>query len=148
MNLLKTRSQLLKAVVIIFLVALTTNNLLWAENDDDKITIGEQLTIKSEVLDEERQMLVYLPAGYKDATTEYPVLYLLDGGYHFHHVTGIVQFLSSQGLMPQLIVVAIKNVDRNRDFLPTNDERVPTSGGAEKFLAFITDELIPYIEDN
>ena len=148
MNLLKTRSQLLKAVVIIFLVALTTNNLLWAENDDDKITIGEQLTIKSEVLDEERQMLVYLPAGYKDATTEYPVLYLLDGGYHFHHVTGIVQFLSSQGLMPQLIVVAIKNVDRNRDFLPTNVERVPTSGGAEKFLAFITDELIPYIEDN
>ncbi|MCK4696320.1 MAG: alpha/beta hydrolase, partial [Candidatus Cloacimonetes bacterium] len=148
MDLLKTRSIVFKAAVIIFLVALTTNNLLWAENDDDKITIGEQLTIKSEVLDEERQMLVYLPAGYEGATTEYPVLYLLDGGYHFHHVTGIVQFLSSQGLMPQLIVVAIKNVDRNRDFLPTHIERVPTSGGAEKFLAFITDELIPYIESN
>ena len=148
MNLLKTRSIVFKAAIIIFLVALTTNNLLWAENEDDKITIGEQLIIKSEVLDEERQMLVYLPAGYEDASTKYPVLYLLDGGYHFHHVTGIVQFLSSQGLMPQLIVVAIKNVDRNRDFLPTNVERVPTSGGAEKFLAFITDELIPYIESN
>ena len=148
MNLLKARSQLFKAAVIIFLVALSTNNLLWAEDGDDKIFIGETITIKSEVLDEERQMLVYLPAGYEGASAEYPVLYLLDGGYHFHHVTGIVQFLSSQGLMPQTIVVAIKNIDRNRDFLPTHIEKAPTSGGAEKFLTFISDELIPYIEDN
>jgi len=108
MNLLKARSHLIKAAVIIFLVALSTNNLLWAEDGDDKIFIGETITIKSEVLDEERQMLVYLPAGYEGASAEYPVLYLLDGGYHFHHVTGIVQFLSSQGLMPQTIVVAIQ----------------------------------------
>ncbi len=148
MDLLKTRSQLFKAAVIIFLIALSTSNLLWAGEGDNKITIGETITIKSEVLDEERQMLVYLPAGYEGASAEYPVLYLLDGGYHFHHVTGIVQFLSSQGLMPQTIVVAIKNVDRNRDFLPTHVEKAPTSGGAEKFLTFITDELIPYIEDN
>jgi predicted alpha/beta superfamily hydrolase len=144
MNLQRAKSQLFKAAVIILF--LTT--LLWAGEDDNKITIGEQLTIKSEVLDEERQMLVYLPVGYEDASAEYPVLYLLDGGYHFHHVTGIVQFLSSQGLMPQVILVAIKNVDRNRDFLPTYVERVPTSGGAEKFLSFISDELIPFIEDN
>ncbi len=148
MNFLKTRSQLFKAVVIIFLFVLSVNNLLWAEDDDNEFSIGEQLTIKSEVLDEERQVLVYLPAGYEDASAEYPVLYLLDGGYHFHHVTGIVQFLSSQGLMPQVILVAIENVDRNRDFLPTHVERVPTSGGAEKFLTFISDELIPFIEDN
>lgn len=149
MNLLKTRSQVFKAaVIILFLTALSIGNLLWAGDGDDKIFIGETITIKSEVLDEERQMLVYLPAGYEGAGAEYPVLYLLDGGYHFHHVTGIVQFLSSQGLMPETIVVAIKNVDRNRDFLPTNVEKIPTSGGAEKFLAFISDELIPYIEDN
>ncbi|NQV16958.1 MAG: hypothetical protein HQ534_00210 [Armatimonadetes bacterium] len=148
MNLQRAKSQLFKAAVIIFLVALSTSNLLWAEDADNKITIGETITIKSEVLDEERQMLVYLPAGYEGASARYPVLYLLDGGYHFHHVTGIVQFLSSQGLMPQTIVVAIQNVDRNRDFLPTYVEKIPTSGGAEKFLAFISDELIPFIDNN
>ena len=144
MNLPKTRSQLFTAVIIILF--LTT--LLWAENDDNKIIIGETVTIKSEVLDQERQMLVYLPDGYEEATIKYPVLYLIDGGSHFLHVSGVVQFLSSQGLMPQTIVVAIKNIDRNKDFLPTNIERVPTSGGAENFLTFISDELIPYINTN
>ena len=144
MNLLKTRSQLFTVAVIILF--LTT--LLWAENDDNKIIIGETVTIKSEVLDQERQMLVYLPDGYEEATIKYPVLYLIDGGSHFLHVSGVVQFLSSQGLMPQTIVVAIKNIDRNKDFLPTNIERVPTSGGAENFLTFISDELIPYINTN
>ena len=148
MNLLKARSQLFKAAVIIFLAVLSTSNLLWAEGEDNKIVIGEQLTLESEILNEARQIQVYLPAGYEGASAKYPVLYLLDGGYHFHHVTGIVQFLSSQGLIPQTIVVAIKNVDRNRDFLPTHIEKAPTSGGAEKFLTFITNELIPYIEDN
>lgn len=141
---MKIRSQLFTAIIIILF--LTT--LLWAENNDNKIIIGETITIKSEILDQERQMLVYLPEGYEGAATEYPVLYLLDGGSHFLHVSGIVQFLSSQGLMPQTIVIAIRNIDRNKDFLPTNIERVPTSGGAENFLSFISDELIPYIEDN
>ncbi|MCK5052249.1 MAG: hypothetical protein KAS53_11045 [Candidatus Cloacimonetes bacterium] len=144
MNLLKTRSKLFTlAIIILFLTT-----LLWAENGNDAITLGKTVTIKSEILDQERQMLVYLPDGYEGAATEYPVLYLLDGGSHFLHVSGVVQFLSSRGLMPQTIVVAIKNIDRNKDFLPTNIERVPTSGGAENFLKFISDELIPYIEDN
>jgi len=144
MNLLKTRSQLFTAVIIILF--LTT--LLWAENGNDVITLGKTVTIKSEILDQERQMLVYLPDGYEGATTDYHVLYLLDGGAHFLHVSGVVQFLSSQGLMSQTIVVAIKNIDRNKDFLPTYVERQPTSGGAKEFLTFISDELIPYIEDN
>ncbi|NQT65668.1 MAG: hypothetical protein HQ554_05775 [FCB group bacterium] len=144
MNLMKKRSQLFTTAI--FILFLTT--LLWAENDDNKIIIGETITIKSEVLDQERQMLVYLPDGYEDSAIEYPVLYLLDGGYHFHHVSGIVQFLSSRGLMPQTIVVAIKNIDRNKDFLPTYVERQPTSGGAKEFLTFISDELIPYIEES
>jgi len=141
---MKTRSKLFTVAIIILF--LTT--LLWAEKGDDAITLGKTVTIKSEILDQERQTLVYLPGGYEGATTKYHVLYLLDGGSHFLHVSGIVQFLSSRGLVPQTIVVAIKNIDRNKDFLPTYVERQPTSGGAENFLTFITNELIPYIDDN
>ncbi len=141
---MKKRSKLFTVAIIILF--LTT--LLWAEKGDEAITLGKTVTIKSEILDQEREMLVYLPDGYENAATKYPVLYLLDGGSHFLHVSGVVQFLSSRGLMPQTIVVAIKNIDRKKDFLPTNIERVPTSGGAENFLKFISDELITYIEDN
>ena len=116
--------------------------------DENKIVIGEKVKIKSKVLDEDRTMYVYLPQSYGLSNSKYPVMYLLDGGWHFHHTSGIVQFLSAQALMPETIVVAIINVDRNRDFSPTHVDNLPTSGGAEKFMSFLTDELIPYIEKN
>jgi len=75
-------------------------------------------------------------------------MYLLDGGFHFHHASGIVQFLSRQGLMPEMIVIAITNVDRSRDFSPTHTEKIPTSGGAEKFMKFLSDEMIPFVDGN
>ncbi|MFC1887217.1 alpha/beta hydrolase-fold protein [Candidatus Cloacimonadota bacterium] len=133
-------------LVVTFLIVLA-GNLFCAELVDGKYILGNQITVKSEILDQERQLLIYLPTGYEAATAKYPVLYLLDGGYHFHHTTGIVQFLSGLGLMPQTIVVAIQNIDRNKDFLPTNNENVPTSGGGADFLSFISDELIPFVDE-
>ncbi|MCK5137888.1 MAG: hypothetical protein KAR19_19030 [Bacteroidales bacterium] len=119
----------------------------FARADGDNIIIGKTVTISSEILDEDRTMLVYLPPGYEQATEEYPVLYLLDGETHFLHGSGIVQYLSRLGLIPQMIVVAITNVDRTRDFSPTHDQRLPTSGGAEKFLSFLDSELIPHVDE-
>jgi predicted alpha/beta superfamily hydrolase len=115
----------------------------------DWVVIGKRLTLRSELLGEERHLVVYdprgpePPAGGRDV---YPVLYLLDGDAHFHHVTGLVQFLSTRGRMPPVIVVGVGNVDRARDFTPTREDRLPTSGGAERFLAFVRGELIPAIE--
>jgi len=131
--------------MLIFFIMFLIGHSFCAEIEDGKYVLGKQITIKSEILDQERQILVYTPTGYENAKTNYPVIYLLDGGYHFHHTTGIVQYLSGLGMMPQTIVVAIQNIDRNKDFLPTNVEFNPTSGGAPEFLEFISKELIPYI---
>ena len=79
---------------------------------------------------------------------DYPVLYLLDGGTHFHHASGIVQFLAGQGLMPEMIVVAVINVDRTRDFSPTHVEERPTTGGAGKFISFMEEELMTFVDRN
>jgi hypothetical protein len=51
-------------------------------------------------------------------------------------------------MIPQMIVVSIHNIDRNRDFLPVHVDRIPSSGGAEKFLGFLSEELVPYINEN
>jgi predicted alpha/beta superfamily hydrolase len=110
--------------------------------------IGEKVTFKSNILNEERTILVYVPATYYMSNAKYPVLYLLDGGTHFHHASGIVQFLSSNGLIPEMIVVGITNVDRNRDFTPTQLPQRNSSGGAEKFSEFIANELFPFMERN
>jgi hypothetical protein len=45
-----------------------------------------------------------------------------------------------------MIVVGIQNIDRNRDFLPTRVDDFPLNAGADKFLAFIREELAPFMD--
>lgn len=133
---------------MILIAALVMCSIVVLKAGDHQYTIGEKVTFKSEILNEERTILVYLPATYYLSDAKYPVLYLLDGGFHFHHASGIAQFLSTNGLIPEMIVVGITNVDRNRDFTPTNLSQRPSSGGAEKFSEFIANELFPFMERN
>jgi len=104
--------------------------------------------INSEILNEDRDLVIYLPDDYHTSENRYPVLYLLDGRTHFHHATGAVNFLSVYGKIPDMIVVSVINVDRNRDFSPVHDASIPTSGGAEKFLGFLSEELIPNMDND
>ncbi len=111
------------------------------------------LRLKSDVLGEERTILVRTPAGYEAGTQRYPVLYMTDGDAHINHTGASIEFLSRNGRMSELIVVGITNTDRTRDLSPTHVKtaaaagvQFPTSGGADKFLKFIESELIPDIE--
>jgi predicted alpha/beta superfamily hydrolase len=55
--------------------------------------------------------------------------------------------LQGEEFLPELIIVGIPNMNlgfRERDFTPTHVSGL--SGGADKFLAFLKSELIPYIE--
>jgi predicted alpha/beta superfamily hydrolase len=113
---------------------------------DGQLVIGSIIKIESKILAEERPLWIYLPDKYDDSEDKYPVFYLLDGKYNFHHATGIVQFLSSLSIIPKMIVVAVLNTDRNRDFLPTRVDDFPETAGADKFIEFFKDELIPYID--
>ena len=114
----------------------------------------ERLVVKSQVLGEERVILVRTPAGYARSSEKFPVLYMTDGDAHIQHTSGTVSFLARNARMPEMIVVGITNTDRTRDLTPTHvaqapdnpNARFPTSGGADKFLKFIETELIPLVE--
>ena len=122
---------------------------------DDLIDIGKKYTLKSEILSEERGYWVSLPASYNQAHNSYksyPVIYLLDGHIHFASVAGMCQFMGrpSNGSrkMPELIVVGVMNVDRQRDFTPDKiiTRRENNTGGGKAFLSFLEEELIPEID--
>jgi len=115
---------------------------------DNKFNIGDVLTINSEKLGEARKVFVSLPYSYATGRESYPVLYLLDGGAHFQYASGMMNYLGGAGTIPEMIVVAIPNTNRNRDFTPTAVPEQPASGGASKFLSFMEDELIPMINKN
>ena len=124
---------------------------LCAQGDSEPVTIGERMSLRSSVLGEDRPYWVYTPDGYGGSDEVHPVVYLLDGNEHFHHTTGVVQFLAAQRRMPGVIVVAIPNTDRERDLSPraatdTTSRNSFTRGGADDFLRFLSDELVPAID--
>lgn len=136
---------MVRLTILIFIFL--TNVCVFAQTN--KIVIGETQKIHSKVLNEDRFISIYLPPGYAQSKDKYSVIYLLDGPDHFHHVTGVVRFLAQQSVAPDMIVVGIANTDRTRDLTPkpdSLDRQLPTAGGSEKFLQFLTDELKPYVQ--
>jgi predicted alpha/beta superfamily hydrolase len=129
----------------------------------DQVSLGKVDKIESKILDEERKIWVYVPQeGPEGLYTkqQYPVVYLLDGDGHFFSVAGMIRQLSTingNTIVPKMIVVAIPNTNRTRDLTPTkgaaghpfvNEAMIEASGGGEKFMSFIKEELIPHIEAN
>ena len=89
------------------------------------------------------------------------VVFLGDPALIFGTTVDIIRILNLYERLPSLLVVGvgyrstnleeIDNGVRSRDFTPTVDERWPedaaTMGGASLFLAFIRDELKPWVRD-
>ena len=116
-------------------------------SDSGQIVIGQMDSLRSEILDETRNIWVHVPdeaTGAIYGKSSYPVLYLLDGPGHFHAVTGLLNNLGQNGIVPKMVVVAIPNTDRTRDLTPSHvdvmfgdSSFVVTSGGGDKFLKFM-----------
>jgi predicted alpha/beta superfamily hydrolase len=115
----------------------------------------KKINLYSGILKEDRVCLLSLPDSYMDSTTvrkSYPIVILLDGATHFKTATGIAHLMSSDSngnhFMPEPIMVAIENVDRERDFTVTKikTKRPNTMGGGRAFLDFIEKELVPYVD--
>ena len=127
------------------------------EKDHSKpFVLGIIDEIQSTVLSEKRILNIYLPEGYsKNDTIKYPVVYLLDGSADedFIHIAGLFQFNNFSWIdrVPKSIVVGIANVDRKRDFTYATNIKVglknyETAGHSDKFIAFLENELQPFIE--
>jgi predicted alpha/beta superfamily hydrolase len=157
-----------KMYVLLMLAAITATGLAAQSKKQviksSPLVLGIADTLASAVLNEQRAINIYLPDGYSpDSAATYPVIYLLDGGKDedFIHMAGLVQFESFpwvNRLQPS-IVVGIANTDRRRDMtykakagykLPADfaayEKSFANAGGSDKFMAFIENELQPYIE--
>jgi predicted alpha/beta superfamily hydrolase len=120
----------------------------------------------SKILGNRRDVLVYLPRGYRRLfRRRYPVLYLHDGQNVFDSATSFsgvewgvdeaAERLIKENLIEPLIIVAVANVDEERvhEYAPTpgvidaKAKRKKRSNGlARKYGHFLTDELKPYID--
>jgi predicted alpha/beta superfamily hydrolase len=114
---------------------------------------GTQLIkFKSAINNKDYEIYIELPASYKDSSLKkYPVLYVLDGQWIFPQTIAIREGLRFESFIPEMIVVGIGWPDhyhpnRDRDFTPTRTMLDSASGGAEKFLSVIKNEIIKFID--
>ena len=142
---MKTIKKIIFTLITLVLFVMPT----LAQEDGDPVSIGTYRNLHSKILNEDRTLLVNLPRGYDETTIRYPVLYILYGGQvegYFAETVHIVDRLSVGSEIPDMIIVGVKNTDRYRDNLPINRNGEP--GGAENFLKFFTEELIPFTDQS
>ncbi|MGG5505878.1 MULTISPECIES: alpha/beta hydrolase [unclassified Myroides] len=128
------------------------------------ITIGQEYTLSSAILNEDRKIQIYLPKTYTDSSLtpqHYPVVYLLDSESNFHYLTAYIEKLAKYPYpsIPEMIVVGIVNTNRTRDLTPTSrKEEVMTAeqkakiqgeaGGNAAFFQFLEQEVKPFVHQS
>lgn len=119
---------------------------------DSIVRFSTRLTIQSRLLGESRELDVWVPRSYPEGGRRYPTLWVLDGNAYLVSAVGAVQAIANADRMPEMIVVAVRNRDRNRDFTPrlvrtsAPPQGMATWGGAEPFLAFLQREAVPAVD--
>ena len=124
---------------ILFLISVfLMNTALFAQVVTEPICIGEKLIFKSKILNQDRDILIQLPENYNNTTSDFPVHYVLDGEIIFNSYSSIAALKAQNEEIPAAIIIGIPNIDRGFDLNP--------GANGDNFLAFITKELIPYID--
>lgn len=142
-----------KNIIAVLLLLIGINQV--KSQDVGSIVIGSKHSLWSEILNEDREYWISLPDSYnvlESSHKSYPLLIVLDGNVHFKALSGMVNYMSSDlyrnRKIPEMIVVGIQNVDRRRDYTPDKivTARENNSGGGERFLSFLENELIPELD--
>lgn len=111
--------------------------------------------VRSTALATTREFTVFLPAGYAASPRRrYPTIYVLDGPPLDGHTADAARALTGDGAGPGVIVIGIPNMvrgERAHDFLPPSmsfprRDGSRFTGGGDRFLRFLADELVPRID--
>ncbi|WP_347925120.1 alpha/beta hydrolase-fold protein [Pontimicrobium sp. SW4] len=130
---------------------LTINNYTFGQS---LVTIPStnELTLTSSINKIEYNLLIALPFDYENSTKEYPVIYLLDANDDFSLLTSIYRRLQSPNEFKEYVIVGISykhypKYHRRVDYTPSKDVKAEKSGGAQKFVNILSDEVFPTIEN-
>jgi len=105
-----------------------------------------------------RRVWVYLPPGYAEGASRYPVLYMQDGQNVFDQYTsfagewGVDETLNALAASGQdlggCIVVAVDNGAKHRldEYSPWRNRRTGRGGEGEQYVDFLVDTLKPFID--
>lgn len=130
----------MKTRMAIFALHILSSYFSFSQTSLQDNIVGSNLYIESEILEEKRLVQIYLPSNYEESEEKYPVVYLLDGQLFFNHAISLSNKFRQSKLTPDFIIVGI-NTSYPQRF-------GHFSNGMDKFIEFMSEEMIPYIEVN
>ncbi|TRZ41644.1 alpha/beta hydrolase [Robertkochia solimangrovi] len=101
-------------------------------------SLDDSILLKSDALQEQREIKIFLPSSYENGSKTYPVLYVIDAQRYFLNGVVYQQNLAWQEITPEFIVVGINTDPIKRRNLFYKD--------SAKFVRFLEKELIPAID--
>ena len=137
----KTNTLTLKTILFSAFLGFNHIPFVYAQQD---------MTIQSESMQQAREITVHLPKSYDpNLAGGYSVIYMLDAGTKDKMTAELANYYNWAEVMPKVIVVGLKNINRGVDFLPgyydyeSDGQRY--SGNGSTLLAYIENELIPFV---
>lgn len=124
--------------IYILIILFFTINQVYTQNINQSEAIGNSIILKSDILQEEREIHIYLPANYQNNSNKYPVLYVLDAQRYFLNGIAFQQNLTWENIVPEFIIVGINTDSQKRRNLFYKE--------SSKFIEFLNKELIPEID--
>jgi predicted alpha/beta superfamily hydrolase len=127
------------------------------------MTPGNDSTIQVYNIADNRRLRVVLPDGYHRSERQYPAVYVLDERWSLGTVADTATMLGMQRLMPKVVIIGVGYQDdtlavvserRGGDYTPTewpfpaftSIKGTYPSGGADRTLDVLIDEIVPLIE--
>jgi predicted alpha/beta superfamily hydrolase len=124
-----------------------------AEPVGTPLVAGSSFSLSSQVFGDTRTVNVFVPFGYEDSDTRYPVLYVVDGGFHQDYLplTGMAALATLSGQYRPFILVGVQTENRQYELTPASTDSLdlhylPVNGGAGEFRRFLVTEVKPFIE--
>jgi enterochelin esterase-like enzyme len=117
----------------------------WKNEDEYSRGVVLDANVPSSILEEGREVYIYLPPDYdRNRTIPYPLVVAFDGDIYkdFIEAPAIFDFLIKEGKIPPLIAVMIKNPQ------PNTVTRFRDLACHEPFMDFVSRELIPWMRKN
>lgn len=117
----------------------------------------EERTLFCPTLGRDYHLSVALPQSYRGSTQAYPVMYVLDSDLVFGMASGLTPLLGWLAGVPEIIIVGIgygmESYEewvqlRERDFKVPEVADAPADSAANLFLEALTQEMIPFIDEN
>ncbi len=129
----------MKNSILVFLFLICFTNSAFTQKETHHI-VGKTIRLHSEVLNQEREIQIYLPEDYHTSKEKCPVIYVFDSQKYFLNAVAYQQNLRFQDETPGYIVVGIKTKDNERSKLYNAESSV--------FSDYLEKELLPYIDNS